>query len=127
MRAGNGSHNESATVRVFAGNSCIFRNNRFVCVTGSDSGAIFMQAYSGFYNHVLIQGNLLYTGNYDLVLMGYGENTYGNDIRARNNRFVKYGYGPVWVSSGPGFAEWTENYYDDPSDPDHKGTIINEP
>ena len=87
-----------------------------------------MQAYSGFYNHVLIQGNLLYTGNYDLVLMGYGENTYGNDIRARNNRFVKYGYGPVWVSSGPGFAEWTENYYDDPSDPDdHKGTIINEP
>ncbi len=121
---GQQSHNESATIRSFDGTSLIWRNNYLISRTGSDSGALFIQAWAGYIDHVLIEGNLFYTANWCIALEANNFG-YGNDMKANNNRFVDYGYGPVAVSGGPGWAEWTENYYDDPADPDHKGEPAN--
>jgi hypothetical protein len=126
LRAYTGSHNESATVRSYLGNSLIWRNNRFVDKTGNDSGALFVQPFSTNIQHVLVEGNLLESYNYCIGIGNYGSNTY-SDFKVKNNRFVKGGFGPVWLNNGVGFAEWTDNYYDNPSDPGHIGAIINKP
>jgi hypothetical protein len=121
-----GSHNESFTIRSYLGNSCIVRNNRFIDKTGNDSGAIFIQPYSTNIQHVLVEGNLLESYNYCIGIGNHGGNTY-SDFKVKNNRFVKGGFGPVWLNNGVGFAEWKENYYDNPSGPDHKGSPIAQP
>jgi hypothetical protein len=126
LRAYSGSHNESFTIRSYLGNNCIVRNNRFIDKTGNDSGAIFIQPYSTDIQHVLVEGNLLESYNYCIAIGNYGGNTY-SDFKVKNNRFVKGGFGPVWLNNGVGFAEWTDNYFDNPSDPDHKGQYVTSP
>ncbi len=41
------SHNESATIRGFNGTSIQWTNNRLESISGSDSGALFIQTYAG--------------------------------------------------------------------------------
>jgi hypothetical protein len=120
------SHNESATIRSFGGSSLIFRDNRLISKTGSDSGALFIQAWAGFIDHTLIEGNLLDSWGWDLPLEA-NANGYGTDMRSRNNRFGKSGYGAGYVTGGSGWAEWTQNYYDDPASVDDVGAIAPQP
>jgi hypothetical protein len=54
-------------------------------------------------------------------------NGYGSQMSAVNNRFVNEGFGPAYVTGGSGWSEWSYNYYDDPSDPEHKGESIPKP
>jgi hypothetical protein len=68
------------------------RNNRFDCNSGNDTGALFIQTYSGNIDNVVIEGNLLEGATYQLVLgAGYGHN-YSN-MSAINNRMSGTGYG----------------------------------
>jgi len=88
--------------------------------------SIFIQPYSTNIQYVLVEGNLLESYNYCIGIGNHGSNTY-SDFKVKNNRFVKGGFGPVWLNNGVGFAEWTDNYFDDPSDPEHKGQNIASP
>jgi hypothetical protein len=121
-----GSHNESASIRGYGGLHLVFRNNRLISKTGNDSGALFIQAWAQAINHSLITGTLFESNSYGMPLEA-NNHGYGNDMKAVNNRFVKGGYGPAYVTGGPGWAQWTENYYDSPTSPDHKGTAIPKP
>jgi hypothetical protein len=122
-----GSHNESGTIRGYRGNSLIWRNNRLISKSGSDSGALFIQGQAGSINHVLVEGNLMETYGWCMPLEAHN-NGYGNDMRAVNNRFVLGGYGPSYVSGGPGWAQWTENYYNNPNlPPENKGPVVSKP
>lgn len=120
------SHNESATIRSFTGSSLTFRNNRLVSKTGSDSGALFIQAWAGPINNVLIEGNLFETPGWCVPLEA-NSSGYGTNMRMRDNRFVKGGYGPAYVTGGTGWAEWTSNYFYDATKTDAKGTVVGEP
>ncbi len=124
-----GSHNESATIRGYVGNSLIFQNNSFTCKTGNDSGALFIQAYANYINNVSVTGNFLDSFGWDLGLEA-NNNGYGSQMRAVNNRFVdegSEGLGTAYVTGGSGWSEWSENYVDDPTDPDHKGASVSQP
>lgn len=120
------SHNESATIRAFNGNSLNFKDNRLISKTGSDSGALFIQAWAGPINNLLVEGNLFETSGWCVPLEA-NQSGYGNNMRARNNRFVKGGYGPAYVTGGSGWAEWAENFIDDPAKEDRKGASVSEP
>ncbi len=131
LRAYGDSHNESGTIRSFNPTNDpsitnIWRNNWLESMTGSDSGALFGQPYSTDINNVYIEGNYLKTYNYCVVIGTYGSNTYRN-YNVNNNRFEQVGFGPFWVNYGPGFATWTENYYNNSANPDNKGSVINWP
>jgi hypothetical protein len=103
------SHNESGTIRDFSGTSMVWRNNQLISKSGSDSGALFNQAYTGPINNVLIEGNLMDSYGWDLVLEP-NPNSIGNNMRARDNRFGLSGYGVGYVSGSAGWAEWSSNY-----------------
>jgi hypothetical protein len=121
-----GSHNESFTIRGFVGASLNVLDNRFISRTGNDSGAIFIQPYADSIDNTLIDGNLLETYGWCIPLMTQNHD-YGTNMRATNNRFVDLGYGPGYVQGGPGWAQWQDNYYDDPSSPGHKGRVAVQP
>jgi hypothetical protein len=121
-----GSHNESFTVRGFVGASLIIRDNRFISRTGNDSGAIFIQPYSDLIDNTLVEGNLLETFGWCMPLMTQNH-AYGTNMRAVDNRFVRLGYGPGYVQGGPGWAFWSDNYYDDPGQPFHRGAVVAQP
>jgi len=94
--------------------------------TGYDSGTLFIQAWAGPINNTLIEGNMMETYGWCIPLE-YNNYGYGNNMRSRNNRFVRLGFGPGYVTGGPGWAEWTENYYYDPNGIDGKGTLTSKP
>jgi hypothetical protein len=123
---GGQSHNESATIRSFSGSSLVFKDNRLISRSGSDSGALFIQAYAGSINNVLIEGNIFDTAGYGIPLEAQNSG-YGTNMRTRNNRFVKGGYGPGYVSGGPGWAEWNSNYFYDSTQVDTKGAPVPKP
>ena len=120
------SHNESATIRSFGGSRLAFLDNRLISKSGSDSGALFIQAWAGTIDHTTIERNLFETAGWCIPLEA-NANGYGSDMRCIDNRFVSGGYGPAYVDGGPGWAEWTENYLDDPSEADHKGNAVPQP
>ena len=106
-----GNHSDAFTVRDFDADSApdrslVIRNNRFDSDSGNDTGALFIQTYSGDIDNVFIEGNLLEGGGYQLGLEVNGDSTYGN-LSATDNRFSGTGYGPTYVTGGEGWSEWT--------------------
>jgi hypothetical protein len=122
------SHNESATLRRSAGCTTTFRNSRLVSRSGSDSGALFIQAIAGPIDNTLVEGNVFDTWGWKLALEANASG-YGSNMRARDNRFVMDagGYGAGYVTGGPGWAEWVDNYVLDATKADFKGTIAPKP
>lgn len=122
-----GNHSDAFTIRDFtdaarADRQIVVRNNRFNCASDNDTGALFIQTYSGRIDNVLIVGNLLEGNNYQLQL-GQLNYPYSN-IRADNNRMSGTGYGALSVQGGPGFARFTRNYIYSASAFDGKGKAI---
>jgi hypothetical protein len=118
-----GSHNDGLTIRDYAGPSATIRNNRIDCSSGNDTGAFFIQPFSGPIDDVLAEGNLFEGGGYNIVL-GRQNYDYGRNIRIVDNRFHPTLYGVGYVAEGGlgyGWAEWSENYLNDPTQPDNKG------
>jgi hypothetical protein len=131
--AGSGSHNSALTVRDFPTNTNPNRrltilNNRLDVSTGNDTGAAFIQTYGDNIDHVTFDGNLFEGNGYQLILeAGFG-NSYGHNMRANNNRFSGTGYGPGYVDDkglGYGWAEFTNNYRNDPAQTNNQGTAVN--
>ena len=121
------SHNESATIRGFTGTSSIWRNNKLISTSGSDSGALFIQTYGSSIQNVTIEGNYFETYGYCMPLEAGSGNTYSN-MQATNNRFVAGGYGPGYVSGGPGWAVWSGNYmYNGSNPPTYAGSVVAKP
>jgi hypothetical protein len=122
-----GNHSDGFTVRDFAdarGRTLIVRNNRIDCNSGNDSGAFFIQTYSGNIANVTAEGNLLEGGGYQLVL-GAGFNHSYKNMRAINNRMSGTGAGPAHVDpDGPGWAQAADNYINDPDQPDNRGAPV---
>jgi len=121
-----GSHNDGFTIRDFIGPSVVVRNNRIDCSSGNDTGAFFIQPYSGPIDNLLAQGNLLEGNNYQMQLdqMNYD---YGRNMCAVNNRFSGTGFGPSSVIRGSlsyGWAEWRDNYLNDPRKSGNKGAAV---
>lgn len=128
--AADGNHSSAFTVRDFTGAAntnrrLVVRGNRFDSSSGSDTGALFIQTYSGRIDNVLIEGNLLEGMGYQF---GLEETNYPySDIRVINNRATGTGWGAAYVSGGPGPSQWADNYVFDPKATDGKGTAIPTP
>ena len=78
-----GNHSDGFTVRDFdsartPGRSLLIRNNRFDSDSGNDTGALFIQTYSGDIDNVTVEGNLLEGDGYQLGLEARFGNTYQN-------------------------------------------------
>jgi hypothetical protein len=120
------SHNESATIRSFSGASLVWRNNKLISDSGSDSGALFIQTYAGAIENVVIEGNYFESLGWGMPLeAGYG-NTYSN-MQATNNRFVLSGFGAAYVTDGPGWAVWSDNFVYDETAEDAAGEVVDCP
>jgi len=126
MRSAGDSHNEAATIRDFRKNatdtrSVKFIDNRLDASGGNTTGGLFIQpTWVAIYNATLT-GNYFEGEGYNLYLETSGD-TYGN-VRATNNRFRSTGWGPV-ATSGPGWAEWRDNYMYDATRTDSRGALI---
>ncbi|MBG6056120.1 hypothetical protein IWX81_002552 [Salinibacterium sp. CAN_S4] len=128
--ATNGNHSDAFTVRDFTDRSRADRkltvlNNRFNSNSGSDTGALFIQTYSGSIDNVLIQGNLLEGNGYQLGLNQMND-SYSN-LRAVNNRFSGTGFGATYVQNGPGWAQWDSNFIYSSSATECKGAAVRQP
>jgi hypothetical protein len=127
LRSAGDSHNEAATIRDFrnaTGRTVKFLNNRLDCSSGNETGGLFIQpTWLPIYN-VTIQGNYLEGGGYNLYLERTSNATYGN-VRAINNRFRPTGWGPAATPSGPGYAEWRDNYRYSSTAVNNAGTVVN--
>lgn len=123
---GDQSHNESGTVRAFNGTDLQVVNNRFVSHSGSDSAALFIQAIAGTVDHVTVEGNLFDCLNWCLALET-NTYTYGFNMRARNNRYIQSSAKYAYVTGGPGWAEWTNQYVANSGATDWIGAPIAQP
>ncbi|MGY1649745.1 DUF4082 domain-containing protein [Geodermatophilus sp. SYSU D01119] len=130
LRSYASSHNEAATIRDFRRNAgdtrrVQFVNNRLDCQSGNETGGLFIQpTWVDIYN-VWVTGNYIEGGGFNLYLEDKG-GRYGN-VHATNNRFRSTGWGPAVVSSGVGWATWSENYLYSATAADAKGTPVREP
>lgn len=132
---GSGSHNEAFTVRDFPTNSNPSRrmnvyNNRFDASSGNDTGAAFIQTYGDNINEVRFEGNLFEGQGYQLGMEASHGNIYGTAMRAINNRFSGTGYGPAYVTRNGlsyGWGEWRDNFINNPSAANNKGTVVGAP
>lgn len=129
-----GTHSDAFTLRGFDTSrnprrQAIIRDNRFNCDGGNESGALFVQPAAGNIDNMTAEGNLLEGGGYQMVLTDWAHGTfrYGRNMRAVDNRFSGTGYGPATVSGPPGWAEWRDNFINDPSKPDHRGAAVADP
>lgn len=125
--AKDGNHSDAFTIRDFSAadnprRKAVVRNNRFNEDSGNDSGALFLQTYSGEIDNVLIDGNLLEGNNYQLQL-GMLNHPYSN-VRAVDNRMSGTGFGPLNVQGGVGFSEFSQNCIFDSRRPDACGQAI---
>lgn len=125
--ATDGNHSDGFTVRDFdisinPSRQLVVQNNRFDESSGNDTGALFIQTNSGRIGNVLVQGNLLEGGGYNMAL-NQQNFTYSN-IRSTNNRFQPTGYGASYVDGGIGYTQWTDNYLNDPAQPDNRGSVV---
>lgn len=122
-----GNHSDAFTIRDFSAEEngkrrAVVRNNRFNEDSGNDSGALFLQTYSGEIENVLVEGNLLEGNNYQLQL-GMLNYPYSN-VRAVNNRMSGTGFGPLNVQGGSGFSTFSQNCIFDPARPDDCGKTV---
>jgi hypothetical protein len=126
-----GNHSDAFTVRDFDASTqpartLTVRGNRFICDSGSDTGAIFIQTYSGDIDNVVLTRNLLEGRGYQLGLEdGFGH-TYSG-MRAVDNRFSGTSYGPTYRAGGPGWVEWSANRINDPRATDNAGRLVSRP
>jgi hypothetical protein len=123
-----GNHSDAFTIRDFDTSqvptrTAMIRNNRFDCDSPNATGAFFVQAWSGFIDNVTAEGNLLEGNGYQLILEANASG-YGTHMNAINNRFSGTGFGPGYADRGPGWAQWSENYLNDPTKPDNKGAVV---
>lgn len=125
---GEWSHSDGFTIRSFSGTEAIIKNNRINANNNHCTGAFFLQATwaDSFFDHILLEGNLLEGNGYNAIIEKKNGN-YGTDIRAVNNRFTVEGFGVGYVAEGPGWAEWKDNYMNDPSQQDNMGAVVPEP
>jgi len=125
---GEWSHSDGFTIRNFGGTAAIIKNNRINAYNNHCTGAFFLQATwaDSYFDHILLEGNLLEGNGYNVIIEKKNGN-YGTDIRAINNRFTVGGFGIGYVAQGPGWAEWQNNYMNDPSQKDNMGAIVPEP
>lgn len=128
--ATDGNHSDAFTIRDFDASrhknrQAIIRNNRFDCDSGNDTGALFIQTYSGRIDNVTVEGNLLEGGGYQLGL-NEANNPYST-MHASNNRFTGTGYGPAYVQGGSGWTSWTDNHLYDASQPGARGSEVPRP
>ena len=123
-----GNHSDGFTIRDFSRATVPTRqlkvqNNRFDCSSANATGAMFIQTYSGNIDHALVEGNLLEGGGYNFDLHQMNGYTYSN-IHVSNNRFNPSGYGPASRNGGSGPSTWTDNYINNPGQPDNIGTVV---
>ncbi|MFT4288446.1 DUF4082 domain-containing protein [Nocardioides sp.] len=124
-----GNHSSAFTVRDFTGRAdrqLVIRNNRFDEDTENATGALFIQPYAGDITNTTIEGNLLEGEGYQLILQAGFGNSYRN-MRAINNRLTNTGHGATYVSSGPGWTQWENNYRYNPQAVDGRGARIPQP
>ena len=126
-----GNHSDAMTVRDFdasssPGRKLLIKNNRLDCDSGNDTGALFIQTYSGDINNVLIEGNLFEGDGYQLGLEARFGNDYSN-MQAINNRFSGTGWGATYKTGGPGWTTWKDNFVHDQSQPTAQGKSIPDP
>ncbi|MGY1649746.1 hypothetical protein [Geodermatophilus sp. SYSU D01119] len=129
--ATDGNHSDAFTIRDFdtsaePGRTLLVADNRFDCSSGSDTGALFVQTWSGDIDNVRITGNLLEGGGYQLGLNQDFGSSYG-DVVAVDNRFSGTGYGAAYVQGGAGWTRWADNHLDDPARPEHRGEPVAAP
>lgn len=122
-----GNHCDGYTVRGFSASSTPTRtlrvsNNRFECENANASGALFIQAIASRIDNLQVDNNYLEGNGYNLVLEAHS-NAY-NQVSAHNNRFRPTGYGPGYVSGGPGWQLFTENFRYHATNPDNKGVAV---
>jgi hypothetical protein len=124
------SHQDGLTMRSFGGPSATIRNNRILVNPPSKmaTGPLFLQATwtDSFFDNLDIEGNLLEGYGYCLALEE-SNGGYGTNLRAINNRFDSWNGWTTYVQGGPGWAEWRENYQNDPTQTDNKGAPVAEP
>jgi hypothetical protein len=125
---GEWSHTDGFTIRNFGGTEANIINNRINSYNNHCTGAFFLQATwaDSYFDHIRLEGNLLEGNGYNVIIEKKNGN-YGTDICAINNRFTVNGFGVGYVAEGPGWAEWQNNYINDPSQKDNKGAIVPEP
>lgn len=125
-----GTHSDAFTVRDFDASvtpdrSLVVRNNRFDSDSGADTGAFFVQTYAGPIDNLVAEGNFLEGGGYQL---GLNQTNYPySNVRAVNNRFTGTGWGPAYVQGGPGWTQWEDNHFYDPTGSDAAGDIVAAP
>ena len=108
------AHIDGLTIRRSDGLGVIIRNNFILVQPDIATGPLFIQAWRGHINNVLVQGNLLQGHGFCLALE-YNAYGYGNNMRAVNNRIDPWtdnGSGPwyAYVSGGQGWYIWDNNY-----------------
>lgn len=125
--AADGNHSDSFTVRDFTAATVPARqltvqNNRFNNDSPNATGSCFIQTFSGEIDNTTVQGNLLEGSGWNMGLneLNY---TYSN-IHSINNRFDPQGYGASYVQGGAGYTEWTDNYLNDPNQPNNQGAVV---
>jgi hypothetical protein len=119
------SHNESGTVRSFAGTRLVWRGNKLISLTGSDSGALFNNTIDGDISNFLIADNYFETTAWNLAMEAAYGNTY-RAVQALNNRFVvpPGGFGAAYHTGGPGWTVWADNYRYNAGAADAKGIVV---
>lgn len=129
--ATDGNHSDAFTVRGFNASAnpartLSIRNNRFDCDSDNATGALFVQTNTDDIDNVTIEGNFLEGGGYQLALEAQNGHTYSN-VKAINNRFSGTSFGATYRIGGPGWAQWTDNYINDPAAIDNKGIVVAQP
>ncbi|WP_156875830.1 hypothetical protein [Ornithinimicrobium pekingense] len=125
-----GNHSSAFTVRDFSGavrpdRALVVRGNRFDSSSGNDTGAVFIQTFSGRIDNVLLEANLLEGLGYQFGLEETNHPYSG--IHVVDNRATGTGWGPAYVSGGPGPARWVDNRLYDPTADAGRGEAIPAP
>lgn len=106
--SGNTAHIDGLTIRISSGKGVIVRNNYILVEPDIATGPVFIQAWAGHINNVLVEGNLLQGYGYSLALE-YNAYGYGNNMQAINNRIDAWTSWYCYVSGGPGWHTWENN------------------
>lgn len=129
LRSYGESHNEAATLRDFMRDEnpdreARFTRNRFDIADGNVTAGLFIQSTGEDIDTVLVDGNLIEGGGYNLFLNQPSSGGTYRDARAINNRFLSTGWGPSTVQGGPGWAEWRDNYRYSATAADARGAAV---
>ncbi|AXE38683.1 DUF4082 domain-containing protein [Acidipropionibacterium virtanenii] len=129
LRSYGQSHNEAATLRDFMRDEnpdrvARFTRNRFDIADGNVTAGLFIQSTGEDIDTVLVDGNLIEGGGYNLFLNQPSSGGTYRDARAVNNRFLSTGWGPSSVQGGPGWAEWRDNYRYSPAATAARGAAV---